>query len=110
MSLLTLIQRAARAMSLTVPSAVVTSTDPQVLQLWELANEEGESLARDFDWQALRKEQVVAASATPDQPGWLPADFDRFVAETGFDRSSRRPLSGPISPRQWQAMQAQPAT
>lgn len=108
MSLLTIIQRAARSMSLAVPTAVVNSSDPQVQQMWELANEAGEELARDFDWQILRREQTFLTVADAEQANWFPSDFDRFLSDTQFNRSTRRNLIGPITPQQWQAIQAQP--
>ena len=51
MSLLTIVQRVCRLVSLPVPTTVVTSTDLVVQQLYALANEEGEELADAYDWQ-----------------------------------------------------------
>jgi hypothetical protein len=76
--------------------------------MWELANEEGEELTRGFDWQILRKEQTFLTIADPDQSGFFADDFLRFVFNTSFNRTTRRNLIGPITPQQWQAIQAQP--
>ena len=108
MSLLTIVQKTCRRLSLAAPSVVVTSTDAQVLQLWELANEAGDDMARDFDWQMLRKEQTFVTVATPEQSNVIPSDFSRFISDSFFNRSTRRQLFGPITPQQWQAIQAQP--
>jgi hypothetical protein len=47
-------------------------------------------------------------TATQPQGAALPADFDRFVPNSFFNRSTRRPMTGPITPRQHQWIQAQP--
>ena len=109
MSLLTIIRDVAGRLSLPQPTAVVTSTDKQVIQLLALANEEGRSLASRTRWQALTAEQTFATVAGAVQPAALPDDFDRFIDNSFFNRSTRRAMTGPVSPRQWQWIQAQPA-
>lgn len=109
MTLLTVIQKACDAMGLVRPSAVVSSTDQQVRQLYALANEEGEELARSYNWQALRIEQTFTTVAANAQPGAVPADWDRFINNSFFNRTQRREIIGPITPQQWQSIQAQPA-
>jgi hypothetical protein len=108
MSLLTIVQSVAGRLSLPVPSTVVGSSDKQVVQLLALANEEGIALAGRYPWQALVVEQTFTTQASPAQSAALPADFDRFIANSFFNRSTRRPIAGPITPRQWQWIQAQP--
>ena len=109
MSLLTIVQKTARRIGITAPSAVVTSTDVQVRQLFELANEEGLALSKRALWQALQREWsfvTVAAEVQTNTP--IPADLDRFVANTFFNRTTQRQVDGPLTPQQWQAIQAQP--
>ncbi len=108
MSLLTVVQKACRLLSLPVPEVVVTSTDTQVQQLYELANEEGKDLAGSYDWQVMRKQHTFTTTATPAQATAIPTDWDRFVANSFFNRSQQRSVIGPITPQQWQAIQAQP--
>ncbi len=109
MSLLTLIQGVSGLLSLPAPGGVATSTDRQVVQLMAIANEEGRLLARRHAWQALTEEASFITvggnvqTATP-----IPADLDRFVPNSFFNRTTRRPLTGPISPREWQWIMAQP--
>ncbi len=38
----------------------------------------------------------------------LPDDFDHFLHDTMFDRTTRRQVIFPITPQSWQAIQAQP--
>lgn len=108
MTLLTLVQEVCATLALSQPTVVVTSTDRQVLQMWALANREGHDLASAYSWQALRQEELFATLAQQQQTGFMPADFDRFVPNSFFNRSTRRQLSGPITPQQHQWIQAQP--
>ena len=108
MSLLTIVQRVCRLVSLPVPSEVVNSTDLTVQQLYELANEEGEELADAYDWQKLRRQHLFDTVATAAQVSAVPADWNRFISNSFFNRSTRRSVIGPITPQQWQAIQAQP--
>lgn len=76
--------------------------------MFALANEEGDDLARSFDWQILRKQWTLLTTASTDQPNWLPDDIDHFIFGTQFDRTTQRRVIGPITPQMWQAIQAQP--
>lgn len=87
---------------------MVNSPDQQVRQLYALANEEGEELARSFDWQVMRQQQLFTTLGTPEQPAAVPDDLDHFISNSFFNRSTMRPMLGPITPQQWQAIQAQP--
>lgn len=108
MALLQIIQKSCRLLNLPVPTVVVTSTDPQVQQLWELANEEGYELAGSFDWQALRQQYTFVTIASAVQASALAADMDHFISNSFFNRTTQRNVYGPITPQQWQAIQAQP--
>ncbi len=107
-TLLQIIQRAADLLSIPRPLEVVESTDQQVRQLYALANEEGDELSGSHDWQALRRQYTFTTVAQADQTSALPSDWDRFIANTFFNRSTMRTVIGPITPQQWQAIQAQP--
>lgn len=108
MTLLAIVQDVCGRLSLPQPSAVVGSTDKQVIQLFELANEEGQELAARHPWQSLTREATFATVNAPGQAGALPADFDRFAPNSFFNRSTRRPMTGPVTPKEWQWIQAQP--
>lgn len=50
---------------------------------------------------------VVATTATIDDYRTngvydLPVDFDRMIDQTGWDRTNRVPLGGPLTPQEWQ--------
>lgn len=109
MSLLTICQEVCGRLSLTIPPIVVGSTDPQVVQLYTLTNVAGRQIAQGFNWQALTLEQSFVTTGTTDQPGAIPTDLDRFIANTFNNRTTRRPVLGPVTPQVWQWLIAQPA-
>ena len=106
MSLLTIIQNATDRIGLPRPSTVIGSGDNQVRILASLAQQEGITLARRHPWQVLRTEKVFTTIADITQAGALPADFDRFVEGSMYDRTQSRPVVGPITPQRWQELRA----
>lgn len=106
MTLLTIVQGACDRIGLARPAAVLSSSEQQVRELLALANEEGLELSRRADWQALCKEQTFTSVATETQTSMLPSDFDRFVPDTFWNRSKRRPFKGPVTPQEWQEIKA----
>lgn len=63
MTLLQLIQQACREMALGVPTAVVSSQDPQVIQMYALLNRFGGDLCRQDGWRRLDREHILITSA-----------------------------------------------
>lgn len=106
MSLLSMIQNAARRLSIPVPSVVVASSDIQVLQLLQCAQDEGRSLASRHLWQALTTEKTFTTVAAAAQTNAIPSDFDRIVPETMYNRTRTRRVWGPVSNDEWQEYQA----
>lgn len=109
MSLLTIVSEVCGRLDLPVPSAVAGSTDAQVVQLQALANKAGRDLASDYAWQTLVAEQTFTTTNTSVQSGAIPPDLDRFIPNSFFNRSTRRPIVGPVTPQQWQWLIAQPS-
>ncbi len=106
MTLLTTIQGACDRIGLSRPSAVVSSSDQQVRELLALANEEGMELSRRADWQALTKEQTFTSLAQETQTSMVPADYDRFVSDTFWNRTRKRAFQGPVTSQDWQYIKA----
>lgn len=106
MSLLTIITAAADQVKAVRPSTVIASTDPDIQTLLRLSNMVGLRLMRIFPWQALVKEQTFTALGQQEQTSILPADFDRFVTETFWNRTTVKLVSGPVDPVEWQGFQA----
>jgi len=110
MSLLTLIQDAARHPSLTlpVPTSVVGNTQSNAPAFLVAAKEELDSLATRAQWSKLTKEHTFTTTATAVQltASAFPVDFDRMINESMFNRTTRRKFWGPLTPEQWQHTQS----
>lgn len=108
MSLLTLVQDTCDLLALPRPSIVINSTDDQVRQLHAICVEEADDLVASFNWQALLRQHTFVTVAAAEQLNAIPDDYDRFIPNSFFNRTTRRPVLGPISPQLWQNIQANP--
>jgi hypothetical protein len=105
MTLLTIVQDAADRLGLTRPSTVVTSTDPLIVTLLGLAQEEGKALYDRHTWQVFQTEYTFS-TANGTASYVLPTGFDQMIKGTVFNRTRRRQMFGDLSPMQWQRTQA----
>lgn len=64
MNLLQLTQQMCLELGLQSPSQVVTSADPQILQMYAIANRVGRELAEEFEWNELVKEGLINTVVT----------------------------------------------
>ena len=90
---------------------IFTSTDPQIIEMRSLMNEELVELRKwpSMYWRKLLRQHTFTTTATQVQPAnALPDDFDYMVPNSGWDRTLTRPVVGPISPQEWQAWEARP--
>lgn len=113
MSLLTLIQGATRRIGINAPSYIVGNTDDEIIQLLNLANEEGEELADRYRWQNLIYEGSFTTVATASQgaiTAAAPENYQYILNDTIWNRDQQRPVLGPLAPRDWQMMQASPVS
>lgn len=106
LTLLQICQAVADKVSIPRPAAVVGSQLPEVQSLLFFAVEEGGEVIKKGYWQGLRTERTFTSVATETQTNMIPSDFDRFVNETFWNRSRRRPLFGPATPQEWQNIKA----
>lgn len=104
MTLLTVVQRAARRIKYPKPDTVAANTDPVVQELYEFANDVGQELMKEYDWQDLTVSTTHTSLSTEDQgvlttlfPGW-----DRWAEGSLFNRSQSEPIYGPLSARMYQ--------
>lgn len=171
-TLLQMVQQAAGEIGINQPTAVVGSSDPQVIQLLALSNRTLQDLVRDWEWNRLVYAYVFRTTAgvsttgvfspnsavitgIPDTSGLsanmvisstatvpfaqlytvdsgtqvtmnlaatvtatttasctfavqdyaLPADFDRMVSDTNWDRTDHWRNLGPKSSQEWQWLQ-----
>ena len=106
MSLLTICQYARREIGdFSVPSTIISNTDPIAVQLLALANRTGRTLALDFRWQVLLTNYTFPTVASTEDYA-LPSDFGRFANVTMWDRTNDTPVRGPLSPAQWEYLQS----
>lgn len=108
MTALTIVTNVCERIALNPPAGVFSSTDPQIVQIRGLMNQEGKDLAR-FGWQAMITEgnfNTVAGSVLLQTA--VPADFGWIINDSMWDRSLDRPVSGPLTPQEWEREQAGP--
>jgi hypothetical protein len=112
MSLLTLVQNASDTIGLARPSAVVSSTDGNVRTLLSLANTEGRELLERFSWPATQLEATHTTLAAELQGVMttIAPGFGYIINQTFWDRTALQPVSGPLSPQEWQGMKARTTT
>lgn len=108
MTALTIVADAAGRLALTVPSAVFSSTDLQIIQLRALMNQEGKELTSDVDWCVLQTEWTFDTVATAIQVSAIATDFDHVINTTMWDRTTDRPVYGPLNALEWQREKAGP--
>ena len=84
------------------------SSDANMVQLCALLKSIGREIAGVRDWTVQQLEysfNTVAGTKLYN----LPADFRRKIDQSGWNRTSRFPLGGPLSPQEYQYLQAIPA-
>jgi hypothetical protein len=80
----------------TVITDPYSSTDQNIVRLCSLFASMGQELRGDRQWSLFREGYVFS---TVQGSGLypLPADYDRYIDQTGWNRTNRLPLGGPIS-------------
>ena len=79
----------------------VASQDESFIQLRNMMNVAGRQLVKMHDWQQLN--WVYGFVTAPGDTGAydLPPDFDRMIDQTGWDRTNRVAIGGPLSSQDW---------
>lgn len=100
-----IINRAAREVGLQPVADPFASSDPNFLQFIGLLTSIGQELAMQHEWPQLIAEKVITTiSGKSDYE--LPPDFLEIINQTGWNRSTRLPVGGPLSPSEWQYLKA----
>jgi hypothetical protein len=105
-TLLTIIGDASVECGVEEPNVVIGNTDIVVRKMLRAANRVGLDLVKRRPWGALRRVGSFTAVAGQDQSGFAPADFDRLIAETLWDRTNRRLIAGSADAARWQSLAA----
>lgn len=108
MSLLTLIQDTCDLLALPRPQVVIGSPDLQVRQLYALAIEQADDLNNSFNWEKMTRQQTFITVPQAEQIDAVPDDISRFIPNSFYNRTTRRPVLGPVTPQLWQNIQANP--
>jgi hypothetical protein len=107
-SLLQIVQDAMVEVGLSSPTSATGSFDPIVLQMVQIANREGRSLAARHSWTALVAEGSFATVATEIQTSVNTAapGYERVLNDTMWNRDLRRPVFGPLQVQRWEQLKA----
>lgn len=95
MTMLTMVQHFCRRTNLSVPTTVYGSTDPQVLQIMALLEEEGIDLSKRGEWQETTFEATHTTVATEDQGAITSIatnGFSYIRNNTIWDRTENLPI------------------
>lgn len=101
-----LISQLMRSMSMTVPGDIAGGTDKRTMQFWQLATDVGQKLAMGpYKWQFLSKEfEITTVIGVADYD--LPEDFNGFVTDSSWNRTTRLPVLGSLAQFEWQMLKA----
>lgn len=105
---LQIVQSACRRIGILSPNAAMTSSDPLIQQMVEIANEEGRLQCSEYSWQALQREAKFTTVALEIQGALstIAPDLEWISNNTIWNRTLRRPVYGPDSQQDWQQAKA----
>lgn len=78
------------------------SQDPSFIKMRYLLNTAGEELVQAYPWNVLIREHQITTLSSDSGDYPLPEDYIYMLNQTGWERSENVPLSGPLSPQEWQ--------
>ncbi len=110
-SALEVAQDFAKAVGLPTPTTLVTNTADDIQQIAALINQCGKELASRNKWQAMNFEATFTSVAVESQ-GTLASIIGAtqvlkaVLNDTIWDRTTRLPICGPLSPQIWQYYKA----
>jgi hypothetical protein len=81
------------------------STNPAILQLCALLTSLGRDIRREKQWSWLQQSyQFSTVAGQGFYP--IPSDFDSVIPQTQWNRTTRLPVGGPLSPQDFTAVKA----
>tara|TARA_R110000824_G_C15192162_1_gene674875 strand:- start:25 stop:723 length:699 start_codon:yes stop_codon:yes gene_type:complete len=112
MTLLTMINGAQDTIGLTRSSVVVASTDGNTRTLLALAQTEGRELQERFSWPQTQLEATHTTLAAQLQGVMttIAPGFGYIINQTFWNRTQTQPVTGPLSPQEWQLQLARVTT
>lgn len=90
------------------PATIISNTNPEAQSYLRTVQKVGKRLMKIYPWNILRKEHAFTGSGVETllASANMPSDFDRFIPETFWNRSSSVLLSGPVPAARWQSLKA----
>jgi hypothetical protein len=83
-------------------TTLVGNTNQNAVRILRAVKDAAEKdVFRGAEWEILQYEDTFATDASTSYDE-LPADFDRFILGTIWDRTNDRPVIGPVTPQLWQ--------
>jgi hypothetical protein len=100
-----IVNRAALRLGLVTVTDPFSATDQNQILLCSLLDEVGRDLWTERVWTQLT--QFYSFVSVQDQAAYpLPAGFGFLINQTGWNRTNRLPLLGPLSPQEWEYLKA----
>lgn len=85
---------------------VYATTDSNITQLLALLKKSGREILDDFQWEQLRAEWSITTLGNLLHPRIgaypMPPDFAAMIDQSGWNRTQRVPMGGPLSEQEWQ--------
>lgn len=109
MNMLQIVQQFCGRTGLPVPATVYGTTNPQVRQIMALLEEEGQDLRDRGSWEGITCQASHTTLALEDQGAITSIasnGFNYIKNNTIWDRTTRLPVCGPMSPVDWQILKA----
>lgn len=107
-----MVQNACDTIGLTRPSTVISSTDGNIRTLLALAQTEGRELRERYSWPQTQREATHTTLAAELQGVMttIAPGYSYLINGTFWNRTLTQPVTGPLSPVEWQALKARTAT
>lgn len=104
MSLLTISQDILKELKQpSIPLTIIGNTQSSAVQVLAALKNTITELARDYDWQELN--ETYEFTAVEEQANYdLPEDLGKFLPDTFWNVSKRRPCQGVMSPIEWRIL------
>lgn len=102
-TLLQIVQSVTQELLLNSPNSVLSNTDKTVKQFNALVVAACDELLDMYDWQQLTvKQTITTVPSVALYP--IPADYQRYVSDTAWDKSNAWPMAGSFNPQDWQTL------
>lgn len=98
-----ILNRVGAEVGLDASSNAFESTDKSYVMMKTLLNIAGDELLQIWPWHFLIKQHSITTVVPSDDGDYaLPTDYQRMVNQTHWETTNQRPLTGPLSPSEWQ--------